>query len=115
ARSLRRRTRSGVRLRGGDEPRVLRRRRRHGARRDAAAAGQAERSRGPGRGRKGRRASEPTPTSPESFGKYTLVERIAAGGMATVWKAKLAGVAGFEKTFALKRILPHLAEDEGFV
>lgn len=52
---------------------------------------------------------------PAPFGKYTLVERIAAGGMAEVYKAKIFGVAGFEKTVAVKRILPHFAEDDGFV
>lgn len=52
---------------------------------------------------------------PQTFGKYTLVDRIAAGGMAEVYRAKIYGVAGFEKTVAVKRILPHFAEDEGFV
>lgn len=52
---------------------------------------------------------------PQTFGKYTLVERIAAGGMAEVYRAKAFGVAGFEKTVAIKRILPHFANDDGFV
>ncbi len=52
---------------------------------------------------------------PQTFGKYTLLERIASGGMAEVFRAKTFGVAGFEKTVALKRILPHFAADEGFV
>jgi len=55
------------------------------------------------------------PPLPQTFGKYTLVERIAAGGMAEVYRAKIYGVAGFEKTLAIKRILPHFAGDKGFV
>ena len=43
------------------------------------------------------------------FGRYLLLDRIGAGGMAEVWKAKSFGVEGFEKTLALKRILPELA------
>ena len=46
---------------------------------------------------------------------YLLLDRIAAGGMAEVFRAKSLGVEGFEKIIAMKRILPHLAEDEEFV
>ena len=49
------------------------------------------------------------------FGQYTLVERIARGGMAEVWKAKMSGVEGFEKIVAIKKILPHLSDDSEFV
>jgi serine/threonine protein kinase len=35
--------------------------------------------------------------------------------MAEVFLAKAEGLMGFEKTLVLKRILPHLAEDPGFV
>ncbi|RKH69677.1 serine/threonine-protein kinase [Corallococcus aberystwythensis] len=49
------------------------------------------------------------------LGKYQLVRKIASGGMAEVFLAKAAGPRGFEKTLVLKRILPHLAEDEAFV
>lgn len=52
---------------------------------------------------------------PKSFGKYLLTKRIAVGGMAEVFKAKLLGVKGFEKTLALKRILPEYSNDEEFV
>lgn len=49
------------------------------------------------------------------FGQYVLQERIAAGGMAEVWKARMRGVEGFQKTVAIKKILPHLSDNEEFV
>ena len=49
------------------------------------------------------------------YGPYQLEDRIAVGGMAEVFKAKRAGAAGFEKTLAIKRILPHLSDNEEFV
>ncbi len=49
------------------------------------------------------------------YGPYTLLERIAAGGMAEVFKAKRSGVEGFEKVVAVKRILPHLSDNKEFV
>jgi len=52
---------------------------------------------------------------PVKFGKYFLLERIAIGGMAEVFKAKSFGVEGFEKLIAIKRILPNIAEDEDFI
>jgi serine/threonine protein kinase len=50
-----------------------------------------------------------------TFGKYQLIERLGRGGMAEVWKARLVGAGGFQRTLVVKRILPHLAEDEVFV
>ncbi|MCH9648566.1 MAG: TonB family protein [Deltaproteobacteria bacterium] len=48
------------------------------------------------------------------FGHYTLLEKIAVGGMAEVWKARMDGVAGFQKTVAIKKILSHLTENKEF-
>ncbi|WP_224248917.1 serine/threonine protein kinase [Hyalangium gracile] len=48
-------------------------------------------------------------------GKYQLVRKLATGGMAEVYLAKVAGPMGFEKEVVVKRVLPHLAEDRGFV
>jgi tRNA A-37 threonylcarbamoyl transferase component Bud32 len=46
--------------------------------------------------------------------RYELVSRIAVGGMAEVFLAKAYGAHGFEKTLAIKRILPELASDPEF-
>lgn len=50
-----------------------------------------------------------------SYGKYYLLERLAVGGMAEIFKAKQVGARGFEKHLVIKRILPHLSEDPEFV
>ncbi len=52
---------------------------------------------------------------PLLFGKYCLLERISVGGMAEVFRAKPFDAPGFQGYLALKRILPHLAEDEEFI
>jgi TonB family protein len=49
------------------------------------------------------------------FGHYELVELIATGGMAEVFKARMSGVEGFEKIVAIKRILAHLTDNDEFV
>ena len=52
---------------------------------------------------------------PSQFGRYTLIERLAVGGMAEVFRAKIVSSHGFEKVLVIKRILPHLAADRTFV
>ncbi len=52
---------------------------------------------------------------PQRFGPYTLHELIARGGMAEIYRATMPGIGGFEKTVAIKKILPHLAESEEFI
>jgi eukaryotic-like serine/threonine-protein kinase len=44
------------------------------------------------------------------LGKYEIVRRLSAGGMAEVFLAKQVGIGGFEKPVALKRILRQLLE-----
>lgn len=51
----------------------------------------------------------------EQFGTYTLVERIALGGMAEVFLARRSGIEGFEKEIVIKRIRPHLGRQKAFV
>jgi tRNA A-37 threonylcarbamoyl transferase component Bud32 len=49
------------------------------------------------------------------YGQYLLLDRIATGGMAEVFRAKRKGVEGFEKIVAVKRILPHLSHNKEFI
>ncbi len=49
------------------------------------------------------------------FGQYELLELIATGGMAEVYRGRVVGAEGFEKFVAIKRIIPDLSEDDRFV
>lgn len=49
------------------------------------------------------------------MGRYEVLFRIAAGGMAEVYAARVMGEAGFQKLVAVKRMLPTLTDDEEFV
>lgn len=51
----------------------------------------------------------------ERLGQYILLEKVATGGMAELFRAKKIGIEGFEQVLAVKRILPHLSSDEEFV
>ncbi|HVV83320.1 MAG TPA: serine/threonine-protein kinase, partial [Kofleriaceae bacterium] len=48
---------------------------------------------------------------PIPFGRYTLVERLAMGGMAELFLATAPGEHGFQKKVVIKRLLPHLARE----
>ncbi|MGC9042775.1 MAG: protein kinase domain-containing protein [Myxococcota bacterium] len=52
---------------------------------------------------------------PCAFGKYILLDKIASGGMAEIFKAKTVGVSGFEKILAIKRIHPQFAQNQEFI
>jgi len=52
---------------------------------------------------------------PKTVGRYTILDRLAVGGMAELFKATLSGDHGFQKLVAIKKILPHLAQDRSFV
>ena len=51
---------------------------------------------------------------PFKQGKYVLLERLAAGGMAEVYRAKADGAGGFVKQLAVKRILPNYSQNDEF-
>jgi serine/threonine protein kinase len=51
---------------------------------------------------------------PGPFGRYTLIERIALGGMAEVFLATAPGEHGFRKQVVIKRLLPHLLHDDTY-
>jgi serine/threonine-protein kinase len=51
----------------------------------------------------------------KAFGKYYLLDRIGAGGMAEVFLAVAIGPEGFQRMLVIKRMLPHLSQDRAFV
>jgi serine/threonine protein kinase len=51
----------------------------------------------------------------KKFGKYQLLDKIAVGGMAELYRAKVIGDYGFEKQVAIKKILPHLSDEGNLV
>jgi len=48
------------------------------------------------------------------FGRYELVERLAVGGMAELYRAVLTGPSGFRKTVAIKVIKPTYTQQDSF-
>ena len=52
---------------------------------------------------------------PKAIGRYQILDRVAVGGMAELFKATLQGEHGFAKLVAIKKILPHLATDRSFI
>ena len=54
------------------------------------------------------------PRDARDFGSYQLIAKLATGGMAEIFLARPTG-ARDRDVMVLKRILPHLAEDEHFV
>jgi serine/threonine protein kinase len=53
--------------------------------------------------------------SAQNLGRYTLLRKLAVGGMAEVFLARANGPGGFAKRLVVKRVLPHLVEDPRFV
>ena len=53
------------------------------------------------------------------FGKYQILDRIACGGMAELFRARIQGDQGFQKLVAIKRMHAHFSIDpavvEGFI
>jgi len=52
---------------------------------------------------------------PKKFGKYQLLQKIAVGGMAELYRSKVTRAHGFEKLVAIKKILPHLTDQGNLV
>src|SRR6476659_691664 len=49
------------------------------------------------------------------LGRYNCIDRLAEGPLGETFRAKIYGVAGFEKQFAVKRLHARLCADEEFV
>jgi len=60
-------------------------------------------------------AKGPAPATGDTFGQYMIEEHIATGGMADVYKARMMGMEGFQKTVAIKRIISSLTDSDEFV
>ena len=54
-------------------------------------------------------------SSDTQFGKYVLIERIAAGGMAEIFRARYSPAPGVVKPVVIKKILPRYADHPRFV
>ena len=52
------------------------------------------------------------PDVPGPFGNYYLLEHISTGGMAEIFRAAYTGLEGFERTVAIKMLLPSMSWDE---
>lgn len=46
-----------------------------------------------------------------SLGRYRLLSRLAVGGMAEIFLARVDGIGGFEKVVVVKRLIPQYAKD----
>jgi serine/threonine-protein kinase len=51
----------------------------------------------------------------QQLGRYHLLDRLACGGMAEVFRAKTFDVEGRAHLVAIKRVLPHLVQDDEFI
>ncbi|RKH42113.1 serine/threonine protein kinase [Corallococcus sp. AB050B] len=60
-------------------------------------------------------AGASTATLLQPYGQYVLVRKLAEGGMAEIFLAKLLGADGFERNVVLKRMLPSLSAIPDFV
>jgi len=49
-----------------------------------------------------------------TLGRYEILTRVAQGGMASVWAARLQGTRGFQKIVAIKTMLPDVSDDPDF-
>src|SRR5215471_20990890 len=65
-----------------------------------------------------RRLSDDAPSAsqtPERLGRYLLIERIGAGGMAEVFRAVTFGWEGFRRVIVVKRIRRELSQAPEFL
>lgn len=51
----------------------------------------------------------------QKLGRYQLMDRIAFGGMAEIYRARVVDPNGQERIVAVKKVLGHLSEDDEFI
>ncbi len=51
----------------------------------------------------------------KKFGKYSLLHRIAVGGMAEIFVARHTGMQGFSRKIVIKKIRSHLSKESSFI
>ena len=56
-----------------------------------------------------------TSSSKDSYGKYQIIETIGSTSVAETFKARLDGIGGFHRLFAIKRIYPKFSKNNVFV
>ncbi len=52
---------------------------------------------------------------PDTVGRYQITDRLASGGTSELFRGVFVGEYGFKKPIAIKRLLPHLANDPSAV
>ena len=52
---------------------------------------------------------------PKRIGRFTVIDRLASGGMAEIFVCCERGLAGMQRLVVVKKILPHLAVQQAFV
>jgi tRNA A-37 threonylcarbamoyl transferase component Bud32 len=62
-----------------------------------------------------KKAPVPLSMDGSAIGPYRLREKIAQGGMAELYKADYLRQDGFKRAMAVKRVLPHLAQNQDFI
>ena len=60
-------------------------------------------------------ASSASEFKPHLFGKFFLLQRLAIGGMAEIYRSRVPGAGGFEKELVVKILQPRYAENRRVV
>lgn len=50
----------------------------------------------------------------QTIGKYQVIDRISTGDLAEIFLARLEGIGGFRRLFAIKRVRPHLVHNQSY-